>query len=71
MISTLIVAAFALAIGLITGSLLGARHAEELHAENAALRRTLRYVRGASIQHPELGRLRRYLDAALDDEAGA
>jgi hypothetical protein len=63
-------ALFALAIGWIAGVLAGARHAGALHAENAHLRRALRYVRGIAIQHPEL-RLRRYLDQVLDDEAGA
>ena len=68
---TWIVALFALALGLVFGSLLGARHAEDLHAENDAFRVALRHVRGVTIQHHGLGHLRRYLDQVLDDEAGS
>ena len=57
-------------IGFIPPILLGTRHARELHAENEALRRALRHVRGIAIQHPEL-RLRRYLEQVLDEDAGS
>ena len=68
---TFVVALFALAIGWTAGTIFGTRHAEELHQENDRLRTALRYVRGAAIRHPELGRLRGYIDRALDDEGAA
>jgi len=67
---TYAVALMALAVGLVLGSLLGTRHARELHAENEALRRALRHVRGIAFNAQLLG-VARYIDAMLADEAGA
>lgn len=65
-----VLAGVAFAVGVACG--LGWRRAdrEELAAENAELRKALRYIHRAALHHPQVGALARFVERVLEEPTG-